>query len=224
MTTVADIIRHLEPCAESVPWTSRYVDPAAAWRECPYGQWMLWLIGKTVACPPWSAGRKPLLSCGLDCAETVRHLWPAAKADDLAGAVGVLRAWIAGEATLRAARDARMTAFKAADATVAGREADAIVDAAHAVAYAANIADAEEFPSSAHDPDYTAPCATQVATYTAYAFSCEAYTTNLANGLSDDDAGDRAEAEEVAALARIADIVRRHFPGPPAIDLSLRRR
>ena len=66
MRTVADRIRHLDPCQAAWAWADDYTDPAKAWADCPNGSWMLWLLGHSERSAPWSEERKPLLACCLD--------------------------------------------------------------------------------------------------------------------------------------------------------------
>ena len=128
MRTVADRIRHLDPCQAAWAWADDYTDPAKAWADCPNGSWMLWLLGHSERSAPWSEERKPLLACCLDCAETVQHLWPAEQRVKISAAVKVLRRWIAGKADVEEAKQARRDLY-AADAAAADA-ADAADDEA----------------------------------------------------------------------------------------------
>ena len=133
---LVDRIAHLHPCDEALQWLGTLpanTTPLRAWRLCPRGDWMLWLIVRTIAGPPWSDSRKPVLACCLDCAETVKHLLPAAHKDKIAAAINILRAWIAGEATVEQAQTARNELAVAADAaTYAAAAATYAADAAAA--------------------------------------------------------------------------------------------
>ncbi len=99
----------MSPCGDASKWVKDNPRLTAneLWDACPRGDWMLWLIGKGVASPPWSDERKPLLACALDCAETVKHLWPKAAKKQITAAVNVLRKWIAGKATADEAKEAK---------------------------------------------------------------------------------------------------------------------
>ena len=136
MTTVADLIRHLKPCQDALQWAANYTNPVQAWNECPRGDWMLWLLGKTNHSNPWTDGRKALLACCLDCAETAKHLWPEKQLEVISMSVAVLRCWIAGTASADAAKKARRDLYAAyAYAVAAAYVASAA--AAYAAAYAA---------------------------------------------------------------------------------------
>ena len=54
------------------------------------------VIGQVNKGKPWSDGRKLLLGCALDCAETVRHLWPESQRTRIENSIRVLRNWIEG--------------------------------------------------------------------------------------------------------------------------------
>ncbi len=136
-----DRIRHLVPCPEAARWLVSRTEPQAAWDECSRGDWMLWLIGKTITSQPWSDDRKPLLACALDCAEIVRHLWPAKSANEIGKLVAVLRAWIVGDAATEQAKEASKK-FYAPNYTAAGAAYAAYAAAAtYAGTYAAYAAD-----------------------------------------------------------------------------------
>jgi hypothetical protein len=139
---LAERIRHLCPCDDAMQWLRTLpagTRPLKAWRLCERGDWMLWLICKQVTSSPWSEDRKPLLACCLDCAETVKHLWP--KAEKIAAAVGVLHAWISGTATVEQAQKARRELYAVA-AYADAAAADAVAAAADAAAADAAAADA----------------------------------------------------------------------------------
>lgn len=126
MKTTLDVkLRPLHACAESLQWAKGYTSATKAWRECQRGDCMLWLVGKQITSPPWSDSRKPLLACCLDCAETVKHLWPKERAKKIIAAIGVLREWIAGTATIEQAKDARQKLYDDAAAVYAAAAAAA---------------------------------------------------------------------------------------------------
>ena len=59
----------LGACEEAVEWAkeSGHKTLAAAWAECPRGDWMLWLAGR-VAGKPGSDSRRPLVLAACECA------------------------------------------------------------------------------------------------------------------------------------------------------------
>src|SRR6185312_14287196 len=127
-------ILHLYPCGEAKRWLRDYDDPAKAWAECQRGDWMLWLIGKQITSPPWSDDRKPLTACALDCALTVRHLWPESQREVIGAAVETLQAWCRGAATTDQAKEARQVLRSAYAAAAAAAVVVAVAAAAAAAA------------------------------------------------------------------------------------------
>jgi hypothetical protein len=111
-------LQALDACSEAIEFARGFESIDEAWQACERGDWMLWLIGKTIGCAPWTKGRKPLLACTLDCAETAAHLRPA-QASTIDASVAVLRAWIEGKATTKEAREAREGLIAAASSTYA---------------------------------------------------------------------------------------------------------
>lgn len=59
-------LKKLGACAEAIAFAKGFETPQEAWDACERGDWMLWIIGRTINCEPWSDGRKPLLACALD--------------------------------------------------------------------------------------------------------------------------------------------------------------
>jgi hypothetical protein len=100
-------LQALGACSEAVEFAEGFNSLDEAWQACERGDWMLWFVGETIGCEPWTEGRKPLLACALDCAETVRYLWSPLQTKAIAAFVSVLRSWIDGKATTEEAREAR---------------------------------------------------------------------------------------------------------------------
>ena len=193
---LVDQIAHLHPCEEAVEWLSTQESWSAAWSSCHSGSWMLWLIGKQITSPPWSDGRKPFLACCLDCADTVKHLWPPANRQQTEDNVAVLRAWIAGQASLKQAQAARSGPHAVATDCDNGA-----ANAAHAaVRIAAKVTDTVIYTDMAF---YTA----DVAAYAAYAASYGNTNAAYVNSAS----------LRARVLKQCADIVRKHYPSPPKI-------
>jgi hypothetical protein len=186
---LTDKIKQYHPCGEAVKWLSSYDDPQTAWNECQRADWMLWLLGNQITSPPWSEDRKPLLSCCLEMAETVKHLWPVDYKDRIGSAIVALRRWIEGDATIEEAKVARSNLYDYAYA-----DADAAYAADAAAAAAAYVDAADAAYADAADAAYAAYAAYTAATYAA-----------------DAAAGSKS-------LSVSADIVRKHFPSPPKLN------
>ena len=118
-------------CAEAVEWVGRR-GLKTAWRDCPRGDWMLWLGGRL------DIDRKLLVLAACDCAETALKYVPEGE-DRPAKAIQTARNWCNGTATVQECRAAADAAYAAADA-YAGATAGA--DAAYAAADAADAAGA----------------------------------------------------------------------------------
>jgi len=107
----------LGACPEAVTWAKGYATPAAAWKVCQRGDWMLWLAGK-LSGEPGSDGRKPLVLAACACARlALKHV-----------AQGEIRPRVAIETAERWARG------------VEGVTLNDVRKAAYAAAYAANAA------------------------------------------------------------------------------------
>jgi hypothetical protein len=156
---------------------------------------MLWLLGRTNRSEPWSAGRKRLVRCAVECAAEAEPY----EGDGEAGRMAALCRrtvflWTRGEATCGDVIAARDAAVEATAATAAANAAaNAAAYAANAAAYAA--ADATAAAAAAHAAN---------AAYAASEAACDDAAT--------------ANTDRNRVLARCADIVRRHYPDPPAID------
>ena len=141
MKTVADRIKHLHPCADAMTWAAGYTSAAKAWRECPDGSWMLWLLGM-LSGPVGSKSRKKLVLAACKCARLALPHVPAGELRPLA-AIEASERYCRGEATIdevgAAARAAR-AAWAAARA--AGAAGDAEAAGAAGAAWAAEAAGA----------------------------------------------------------------------------------
>ena len=180
-------LKRLGACEEAVTFSKGFKSAQTAWDACERGDWMLWLIGRKITCAPWTDGRKKILACAMDCAETAKNLWPAAKRDAIAGHMTTLRRWIKGKATTDEAIEARQGLHDGGGTAAAGDiYADAACDAVGAVA-----------GDDVHESAYYAVA------YYAVAYAAAAY-----------GAGPK-EAGRIKILKRCAVIVRKHFPKPP---------
>jgi hypothetical protein len=202
-------LRSLDACSEAVEWAKTQKSAKAAWDSCKRGDWMLWIVGRTINCNPWTDGRKPLLACSLDCAETAKRHWPKTHAKKIAAAIAVLRSWIAGEATVEQAKEAKQELWSGVAAAYAdAADADAAyASAAYAAAAHAAYA-AYAYADAAYGAAYAAAAAH--AAYAAYAYADAADAAAYAAAYAAAAAAARAKA-----LAKCADIVRSHFPMPP---------
>lgn len=125
-------------CTDAIEFASQFDSLVEAWQACERGDWMLWLVGRMINCEPWSEGRKPLLACALDCADTVKHL-RGRYSDEIGRAVEVLRQWIRGEVSTEMAQQVRRDLYKFWGMAACAAYAYA-ADAAGAAAYAAGAA------------------------------------------------------------------------------------
>ena len=138
--TVAQRIRHLEPCYNAKKWASQYTSPAKAWKECRRGDWMLWLAGK-VSGPPEGEGRKTLVLCAVECERLSLPIYEKRYPNDdrVRKCLDTAERWARGEATIDELREARRATAVAAYAAAyaAAAAAAAAYAAAAASAYAA---------------------------------------------------------------------------------------
>ena len=129
-------LESMHACSEAVEWVA-HRGIVKAWRECPRGDWMLWLAGRL------DIDRKLLVMAACDCAETALQYVPDGE-DRPAKCIQVTRNWCEGTATIedvRAARgdaDAAYAAAADAAAYAAAYAAAAAYADAYAAAYAAN--------------------------------------------------------------------------------------
>ena len=113
----------LNACAEAVKWASTQPSPAAAWKNCQRGDWMLWLAKKL------NVDDKKLTMAKAMCAKQVEHLMKDQRSKD---ALQACFDYVNGKITREQLNDAADAADDAAYA-----------DAAYADAYAA-YADAKK--------------------------------------------------------------------------------
>ena len=126
-------LESMHACSEAVEWVA-HRGIVKAWRECPRGDWMLWLAGRL------DIDRKLLVLAACDCAETALKYVPDGE-DRPAKCVQVTRNWCNGTATIDEVRAARRDA--------AAAYADAADAAAYAAAYAAAAADDAAYAAAA---------------------------------------------------------------------------
>ena len=144
-------LEKLDACSAAVEWIGER-DLETAWKECPRGDWMLWLAGRV------EIDRKLLVKAACKCAELVLPIYEKKYPKDsrVRNCIAVTLRWVAGKATIEEVREARKAA-----------------DAAHAAAHAA---DAAACAADAACAAHAAACAA----YAAYAAACAAYAAYAA--------------------------------------------
>lgn len=189
-------LEEIGACPEAIIWTSQFTNLQKAWDQCKRGDWMLWLLGRCENSLPWTEERKPLLSCAIDCTETIKHLQSGSHMEStIDKAVEVLRMWISGKATKDQAKAAHGKLYIA--------YASAHTTHSAAAAYAASDAVSAAYPVSI----------VAVAHYTAAA-CCAARTTPASITPVDPD------TTQIKLRKQTAYIVRKHFPIVPTISKS----
>lgn len=109
MKTAADRIAHLTPCSEAKEWASGYTSAAKAWKECPRGDWMLWLLWKS------HVDRRRIVGAAGEIAAIALPIWNAYSPRDsrVADCIEMCRKYAigeVGEVQLNAASDAAWAA------------------------------------------------------------------------------------------------------------------
>jgi hypothetical protein len=129
-----EALARLGACEEARKWLSTQPDAATAWRRCPRGDWLLWMLGR-VAGPPDSDSRRALVAC---CREVARLAWPFVRDGNLATKIALCDHIVSEYVDRRAdLEDIRAVRNETCAAAYAAAEAD---EAAYAAAYAADAA------------------------------------------------------------------------------------
>ena len=150
-------LRRVGACGEAIAWCKTQPSKAAAWRSCERGDWMLWVISKTVG-TPGDASRKPLIMAACECARLALPYICAGEKRPLRS-IEAVEAWCREEVTLDTVRSAAADAYAAATpASSAAAYFAAAATAAYATAYA-----------NAFDVDAVDFAATYVVSAAAYA-------------------------------------------------------
>ena len=125
----------LRACKEAVVWASQYPSLAEAWAVCERGDWMLWLVARTMG----NKLRSTLVLAACECARLALPYVADGERRPLE-AIETAEKWARGEAgiTIERVRSAAADAY-AADA-YAAYAAYAAAYAAYAAAYAAYTA------------------------------------------------------------------------------------
>jgi len=140
-------LEKFSPCTDALEWARKQKSPAAAWKSCQRGDWMLWMLGKLDKSEPYSNERRPLVAIACECSRTAEQWMPQASKDALA----VVERWAGGDDSvtsddLSAAESAAEAAARAAAgaaeaaAWAAAGAAEAAAGAADAAAWAADAA------------------------------------------------------------------------------------
>ena len=185
-----DKLVQLNACREAVEWAKGYPTLTTAWAACDRADWMLWLAGKVCRTLPQ---RKRLVLAACACARTALRYVKVGEKRPRA-AIRTAERWAHGDRSV-SLQDVRSAD---ADAAAAGERA-----AAYA-AYAAAAAAATSAAYTAYEV-YAAYAAAAAATSAAYAATSAAYAATSA----------AYAAARTKTLARMAKIVRKHYPAPP---------
>ncbi len=129
--TLRNRLKKQDACADAVEWIGDR-DLEAAWKECPRGDWMLWLAGRG------GIDRRLLVKVACECAELALPIYENEYPEDkrVRNCIAVTLKWVAGKATIEEVRKARNAASDAAAASDDAHASDAAY-AADAAAYPA---------------------------------------------------------------------------------------
>ena len=156
-----DKLESMHACSEAIKWVGNR-GIKTAWRDCPRGDWMLWIAGRL------EIDHKLLVLAACDCAETALKYAP--DDDRPAKCIEVTRKWCEGKATTDDVRAAQCGAYAAAYVAYAAADvADVAVSAAYAAADVADAAYAAADVADVADVAVSAAYAASYASYAAYA-------------------------------------------------------
>ena len=127
-------LQNIGACSQAVEWCKNHKSMQSAWDNCERGDWMAWLLGRTVKKNSKAHKKLVLVACKI--ARDVLYLIPSKEKRPLI-AIETAEKWCRGEATTE---EVRAAADAAADAAAAAAAA-ATAYAADAAAYAAYVAD-----------------------------------------------------------------------------------
>lgn len=181
----------LGACADAVAWARTQPSLAAAWEACARPDWMLWLLGRTLA--PTLAEHQQLVRVACACVRTVLCFSPANELRPLR-AIEAAEAWAANPSA--AARDAASAAARDAAEAAASVSPWDVAQAAGLAALSAGRSDTVKAAVSAVI-NATASAAGRVAT----------------NGAT-------WAAMRAATRKKYCVTVRQHFPHPPTLKAS----
>ena len=119
----------LGACKDATRWATKYSTLAEAWDACERGDWMLWLVSKTLGREQDSDGRKRLVFAACQCA---RLGLPYTSDARVLATIETTERWTTGQSDMQEVRDAAHAAAYAAYAADAAHAAHAAANAAHA--------------------------------------------------------------------------------------------
>lgn len=134
-------LKNMNACSGAVEWVSSYKSPANAWRYCDRGDWMLWIIGKTIKTED---ERKILVLVACQCARLSLKYVTKGETRPVK-AIQAAEAWAKNKKGIllqdvKAAAYAAYVAYAAYAAYAAAYAAYAAADAGYAAAEAAGYA------------------------------------------------------------------------------------
>src|SRR5438128_329732 len=88
MNALQQQLKRIGPCYDAVEWAARHNDPLIAWRECPRGDWLLWLVARL------RIRRELLVLAACACA---RLALPFAKDEGPLHAIQMAEQWAGGD-------------------------------------------------------------------------------------------------------------------------------
>jgi len=199
-------IAHLKPCQEAAEWLAQQQSFTQAWRDCQRGDWMLWLLVRTMTSPPRSPDRRTIVACALDCVQLSCPHIPVIIQKD----VHIIRDWVQGA---QQTEEIFM----------------AICNRIFQTAIMVNAyADLVLFGGQYSECKAACHLAQQLANYAGVAAILFGYPTNdqlqMAAHISTIMFHQPWPYTARVALPDAADVIRRHFPRPPRINKPTRRR
>src|ERR1035437_102500 len=99
-------LKRLNACNEALKWLGDR-DLTACWKECPRGDWMLWLAGRA------NVDRKLLVTAACECAKLALPIYEAEYPNDKRphDAIKIALKWVIGKATIEEVRYAAIAAL-----------------------------------------------------------------------------------------------------------------
>ena len=107
----ADTVQRMSACREAVLWLRSYDTPNGAWRACERGDWMLWIVGKSVGSSR-TKSRRALILVTCKCARLALKYVRKGETRPLT-AIETAERWARGGATLQEVRSAADAAYDA---------------------------------------------------------------------------------------------------------------
>ena len=112
-------LQNIGACSQAVEWCKNHKSMQSAWDNCERGDWMAWLLGRTVKKNSKAHKKLVLVACKI--ARDVLYLIPSKEKRPLI-AIETAEKWCRGEATTE---EVRAAADAAADAAASYAAADA---------------------------------------------------------------------------------------------------